>query len=67
MIQLITSNDTASILCLSPKTLRKWRWEGKGPKFIKVGHKVAYRQEDITTFIQQQSRRSTSDNGAEPP
>lgn len=65
MPQLITSSDAAILLCISPATLRKWRWEGKGPKFIKVGRKVAYRDSDLNTFIDGQVRRSTSDTGAD--
>lgn len=32
---------------ISANTLRKWRWEGKGPSFVKIGSNVRYRQEDI--------------------
>jgi predicted site-specific integrase-resolvase len=63
MTQLINSLDAAIALCISPATLRKWRWEGKGPRFIKVGRKVAYKSEDIDAFINAQSRISTSDPG----
>lgn len=63
MTTLIKPEDAASRLCLSSATLRKWRWEGKGPRFIKVGRKVAYRESDVTAFIDAQTRRSTSDNG----
>lgn len=63
MSQLITESNAAILLCVSPATLRKWRWEGKGPKFIKVGRKVAYRDSDISAFIDSQVRQSTSDPG----
>jgi excisionase family DNA binding protein len=63
MNTLITTNQAANMLCLSEMTLRKWRWEGKGPRFIKLGRKVAYRQEDLYDWIESQSRMSTSDTG----
>jgi|AntRauTorcE11897_2_1112592.scaffolds.fasta_scaffold48946_2 predicted site-specific integrase-resolvase len=63
MENLYTSNKTAEILCVSEMTLRKWRWEGKGPKFVKIGRKVAYREEDIKAYISSMVRSSTSDNG----
>lgn len=63
MNTLITTNQAANMLCLSEMTLRKWRWEGKGPRFIKLGRKVAYRQEDLYDWIDSQSRMSTSDTG----
>ena len=67
MPQLITPSDAAILLCVSPATLRKWRWEGKGPKFIKIGRKVAYRDSDINAFIDSQVRCSTSDLGTHTP
>lgn len=63
MNTLITTNQAANMLCLSEMTLRKWRWEGKGPRFIKLGRKVAYRQEDLYDWVESQSRMSTSDTG----
>lgn len=63
MEELITSRQAAKMLCLSEMTLRKWRWEGKGPQFIKVGRKVAYRSEDLTRWVSEQVRLSTSDTG----
>jgi len=63
MTQLYPPTRVSEMLCISPATLRKWRWEGKGPRFIKVGRKVAYRESDVAAFIDAQTRRSTSDNG----
>lgn len=65
--QLYPASRVSEILCIAPATLRKWRWEGKGPRFIKVGRKVAYRESDITDFIEAQVRISTSDMGTIPP
>ena len=63
MQTLFTPVEAAKMLCLSELTLRKWRWEGKGPRFIKLGRKVAYKQEDIYEWVDSQSRVSTSDTG----
>ncbi len=62
--QLYPPDRVSQMLCVAPATLRKWRWEGKGPRFVKVGRKVAYRGCDIDAFIGAQIRRSTSDPGA---
>ncbi len=35
---------------LSPRTLEQWRWQGKGPRFLKIGGKVVYRLQDIEAF-----------------
>ena len=33
-------------------TLAHWRSEGRGPKFIKLGAKVAYRGSDLNEWLQ---------------
>lgn len=63
MNKLITPLKVAELLSVSALTLRKWRWEGKGPKFIKAGRKVLYREQDIENWVTGQTRRSTSDTG----
>ncbi len=45
---------------VSENTLRKWRWEGKGPKFVKLGARVAYRAVDIDTYSEQNLHSSTT-------
>jgi predicted DNA-binding transcriptional regulator AlpA len=49
---------------ISPKTLERWRWLGQGPKFLKLGGRIAYRLEDIEAFETQQLRQVTG--SAEP-
>lgn len=48
---------------ISPKTLQNWRWQGRGPRFLKVGGKVFYRQSDLERFLERCERASTSDAG----
>jgi hypothetical protein len=36
--------------CMSHRTLERWRWEGKGPRYLKVGGRVLYRLTDIEAF-----------------
>ncbi len=35
---------------ISPRTLERWRWEGIGAKYIKIGGRVLYRADDILAF-----------------
>ena len=49
--KLLNEHEVAEILNVSAPTLRKWRWEGKGPQFVKVGHRVAYKSIDIESYI----------------
>jgi predicted site-specific integrase-resolvase len=45
---------------VSPKTLERWRWLGQGPKFLKLGGRIACRLDDIEAFEQEQLRSCTS-------
>ncbi len=44
-------------------TLRKRRWQGLPPKFLKVGAKVFYHPKEIECFLESCVRTSTSDQG----
>lgn len=35
---------------ISPRTLEQWRWQGRGPRFLKIGGRVIYRLQDIEDF-----------------
>ena len=41
---------------LSHRTLERWRWEGRGPRYLKVGGRVVYRLEDVEAYEAAQSR-----------
>ena len=60
---LVNEIEAARILDLSPLTLRKWRWAGKGPRFVKIGAAVRYDLADLTTFIEAGRHNSTSEFG----
>ena len=64
---LITEQEAALRLGLKTSTLRRWRWAGDGPRFIKVGAAVRYDPTDLNTFIVAGRRSSTSDQGTEVP
>ena len=58
MDTLITEKEAAKQLCLTQSTLRKWRWLGRGPSFIKIGAAVRYDPGDIRRFITHNIHRS---------
>lgn len=47
---------------LSPRTLEQWqwRWRGVGPRYLKLGGRVAYRLEDIETWESANLHASTA-------
>ncbi len=62
---LVTEHEAARLLGLSVKTLRRWRWAGKGPNFVKIGSAVRYEPAELQALIDAGRRTSTSDNGPE--
>lgn len=61
---LRNEHEAAVRLGMSVLTLRRWRWAGRGPVFIKVGAAVRYADSDLEDFIAAARRRSTTDRGA---
>jgi predicted DNA-binding transcriptional regulator AlpA len=49
--RLLTGKDAAPILGTTWKTLKTWRCQGKGPKFVKIGASVRYRTSDLEAYI----------------
>ena len=45
---------------MSPRTLEQWRWLGKGPRFLKIGSRVLYREEDVAAWETAQLCQNTS-------
>jgi hypothetical protein len=35
---------------ISPRTLEQWRWQGRGPRYLKIGGRVVYRLSDVEVF-----------------
>ncbi|WP_460273809.1 helix-turn-helix domain-containing protein [Celeribacter sp. ULVN23_4] len=48
---LLTQDEVADYLRISPKTLERDRWLKQGLPFIKVGRSVRYRATDIAAVI----------------
>lgn len=53
------TEQAAAYLCLSPHTLNQWRYQGRGPLFVRLGRAIRYRREDLDEFLERSTRRST--------
>ena len=62
-LALVNETEAARILGLSVKTLRRWRWAGKPPGYLKIGTAVRYDPVQLASFIEAARRTSTSDTG----
>ena len=69
--ELVTSvnmaeQQAAAYLGISVHSLRRWRVCGGGPRFLKMGSRVAYPLIELEAFQASCLRRSTSDQGPVP-
>ena len=63
--RLADEHEAADYLHLKVATLRRWRWAGRGPVFVRVGGRVRYDLADLDVFIAAGRRSSTT--ASEPP
>lgn len=60
--RLLSTRELADLVGIKPQTIRRWRLEGRGPKFIRLsGSKVAYDPADIAAFLEARKARSGAD------
>jgi predicted DNA-binding transcriptional regulator AlpA len=63
---LLTEEDAAAYLKLTRRALQAWRYQGRGPRFVKISARaVRYRPEDLERWIETRLRTSTVDPGDE--
>jgi hypothetical protein len=46
----LTEVEAAKFLHISPRTLCRWRWAGKGPRWAKFGGAVRYAASELIIF-----------------
>lgn len=59
MTQHLNQTELARRWKISPRTLERWRWQGEGPLFIKIGGRVVYRLEDVKSYEAEQLAQCT--------
>jgi len=62
---LMTTQEAAGYVRLSPRTLERYRVTGEGPKYLKLGRRVLYQRSELDIWLEKKVRRSTSDSGPE--
>jgi len=49
---LLKSAEAAALLSVSAKLLERWRGEGKGPEYIRLGYNmVRYKRSDLEKWL----------------
>jgi Helix-turn-helix domain len=53
---LLTPQEAAALLRVSPDALRRWRTNRTGPPGIKLGRRLVYLRSDCLAFVEAQRR-----------
>lgn len=48
---MLRESEAAKRLGVTARTLGQWRWQRRGPRYVKVGTAVRYRLEDVEAFL----------------
>lgn len=59
---LVDERRAAEILGLRVSTLRRWRYSGDGPEYIKLNSAVRYDPRALAEFANARRRRSTTED-----
>jgi predicted DNA-binding transcriptional regulator AlpA len=62
--RVLSETELAQRWGLSPKTLQRWRSEGRGPRYLKLSKRVSYPVEAIIEFEREALHDSTSERAA---
>ena len=62
-LTLLQTASVAALLGLKPQTLRKWRLQGRGPRYVRLGGptgRVVYRRCDVDAWLDARTFDSTA-------
>lgn len=59
--RVLNENELAQRWGVSPKTLQRWRSEGRGPRFLKLSKRVGYPLDAVLEFEHSSLHDSTSE------
>ena len=52
--EFLTTREASAFLRVSKPTLERWRMEGRGPRYVKIGHRVFYPRAELDGFLREQ-------------
>ena len=59
---VLTAEQAAKFLQLSPRTLEKWRSEGVGPPVVRMGRRVVYARRDVVRWLAEQEAKGRKES-----
>ena len=57
--RVLNENELAQRWGVSPKTLQRWRTEGRGPRYLKLSRRVSYPLDTVIEFERYALHEST--------
>ena len=58
--RLLPPDVAADMLNVSKASLARWRCDGTGPIFVKIGGRVGYAEGDLAAWVEARRRSTTS-------
>jgi len=55
---LLTTEEAAAMLAVEPRLLVRWRYDSRGPTYIKVGRLVRYKRADLDAWIEENTHEN---------
>lgn len=52
-VRLLTTTEVANRLRLEPGTIENWRYQGKGPRFVRIGRVVRYPEDWLVQWVEE--------------
>ena len=62
--QLFTPHELAAYLEISTRTLIRWRQQRIGPAWVRAGHHVRYRAQDVDEWLRRQRHEPVLEGAA---
>lgn len=59
--EYLTPGEAGRFVGVAMQTLARWRCDGSGPQFIRVGRKIMYAVADLTAWMNARRVSSTSE------
>lgn len=60
--RLLTEDEASAYLRVAPRTLQRWRQLKRGPRYVRAGRRVLYRQRDLDAWLESDD----NDKGVSP-
>lgn len=59
--KLLTPTQVSERIQRPVRTLERWRSTGEGPAFVRLGRRIAYREEDVDAWLSRRVYASRAD------